>query len=111
MGNAVLASHNKESSDTELDEMGAPIVTPHEITESPIGRPNPFLDHGCMDKQPISNHKEISENRWKSRYFILKRGALLYYHVIHTQSYDMSSVIGVELGRVLFFFLTSKICI
>ena len=43
---------------------------------------------GAMKKQPVGNMLIILENRWKSRYFILKRGGIAYYEVTREMTID-----------------------
>jgi hypothetical protein len=99
MGNLQFSSQAGEDGSLELDELDKPQVIISGGDDSGTDdNVELLLYHGIMDKQPISNTREIVENRWKSRFFILMRGAIFYYNIDFEQVYDLSYMIGAELG-------------
>jgi patatin-like phospholipase/acyl hydrolase len=55
---------------------------------------------GHLYKQPIGYDPTISSNRWKLRFFILKKLGLFYYHVSFIRSFKLRDLNRAELGEL-----------
>ena len=87
MGNKISEELCAENGDTEMVEV-EPFLTSSVLSVSFASK----KVFGEMFKQPISATREIAEKRWKSRYFKLVRGGILYYSLNSIETHTLSQV-------------------